>query len=207
MLQMKSKRVIADVNVPVLGDRVPQRGNWLSRGIGRIVMKLLGWRFAGSIANIPKLVAIGAPHTSQWDVFISLFAFSALGVRVSWMAKESAFWWPLGIILRWTGGISIVRDSKQGVVEQLVAQFNTNEQLALALSPEGTRRKVQRWKTGFYHIAVGANVPIMGVAIDYGTKTITFSAPFHPTGDLETDLPEIQAFFATATAKYEDKRS
>ena len=190
------------VSVPVLGEAIPQRNAPILRSIGTGFMRLLGWQFVGTVPNITKLVAIGAPHTSTWDVILAVAAFWALDVRLTLMAKDSLFFWPLGPFMRWLGAVPIDRSRAAGLVEQMVEQLEASDRMIVALAPEGTRSKVEKWKTGFYHIAYGASVPIICVGIDFGRKQIIFREPFIPTGNLDEDLAIMQEWFSHMTAKH-----
>ena len=181
---------------PQLGGALPRRGNLVSRTIGRLVIRMWGWRFTGELPDVSKAVVIVAPHTSNWDFVLGVAGMFAVGVRFSWLGKHTLFKGPAGGTMRWLGGIAVDRRSSSGVVEQIVALFHTSGNLILGMSPEGTRSHVDRWKTGFYHIAAGAGVPIVPISFDYGTRTIRFGEPLAPSGDLESDLPVLKRFYS-----------
>ena len=183
------------------------QGGAFSRWLGRTVLRLSGWKILGEIPAIPEMVIIVAPHTSNWDFIIGIAAKLALNLKASWLGKHSIFFWPLTPLLRHLGGIPVDRNSAQGVVEDVAHLFKTRDHLVLALSPEGTRKRVEKWKTGFYRIAVLAAVPILMIRLDYATKAITIGPLLHPTGDLEQDLTHISEFFAGATGKHPDQFS
>jgi 1-acyl-sn-glycerol-3-phosphate acyltransferase len=181
---------------PALGDALPRRGNGLSRALGAGLLRVFGWRIEGTLPDEPRLLGIGAPHTSNWDFVFSIAAMLALGLRANWIGKHTLFRWPLGGLMRWLGGIPVDRTRSRGFVEQVVGMFNSRDALLLGIAPEGTRKKVDRWKTGFYHIAHGAGVPILPIYWDYGRKVLGFGPPITPTGDLKADLERIYAFYA-----------
>ena len=183
------------MKVPVLPKAVPKRGNWLSAALGRWGLGLAGWRFEGNFPDIPKCVVIVAPHTSNWDFPVGLAAMYALGLRVAFLAKHSLFRPPFGAFLRWWGGVPVDRGAAHGVVEQSAQVMKERERLYLVVAPEGTRRKVARWKSGFYRIAHAAGVPLVPVAFDYRERVVHLMPPFEPSGDYEADLPRIQALF------------
>ena len=141
------------------------------------------------------MVVIAAPHTSNWDFVIAITALGAMGVRVTWIAKHTLFKWPYGRIMRALGGIPVDRRGSHGLVAQTTEEFRTNEDLVIALMPEGTRRRTTRWRTGFYHIAVGADVPIVPAYLDYRVCRIGIGSPMEPTGDVEADLQAINEFY------------
>ena len=178
-----------------IGTQVPRRGNFVSRGIGYLILRGMGWRLEGSIPDLPKMVLLGAPHTSNMDGVIGLSTLFWLGIKASTMIKDSAFKGVMGAILRWMGAIPINRRSPKGVVEQSVDAFNNNSKMFLLIAPEGTRSNATEWKRGFYHIAYGAQVPILPAACDYKKKIITFGPAVMPNGDYARDLQTILGFY------------
>jgi len=187
--------------VPTLGGALPRRGSWLLRQLARVVLRAWGWRFEGDLPNVAKAVAIVAPHTSNWDFVLGLLGVFAVGVRVSWLGKHTLFKAPFRGLLRWLGGIPIDRRSSSGAVEQIVARFRDSEALLLGLSPEGTRKAVARWHTGFWHIAAGAGCPIVPIAFDWGPRAIRFGSPVQPSGDMAADFAELERFFSGVVGK------
>ena len=188
-------------NTPIPSDHLPQRGNAISRLLGGGLLAMLGWRFEGNLPQLSKIVAIGAPHTSSYDVYIAVFAFWALGIRVNWMAKHTLFKGLPGIFFRWMDAVPIKRDAAHGVVDQMTDALATSEKFILAVAPEGTRAKVDRWKTGFYHIANKANVPILPVGLDFANKVISLGNCLWPTGELEADIEYLQSLYANIAAR------
>jgi 1-acyl-sn-glycerol-3-phosphate acyltransferase len=189
------------VGMPELGPSVPSRGGRCSRAVGALAFDAIGWRVAGRLPDLPQFVVVVAPHTSNWDFVVGVFLKMGLGLRASFLAKHSLFWWPLGTWLRYMGGIPVDRSQPGGVVESVLARFRSHPQLVLAVTPSGTRRKDARWKTGFYNIARGAGVPVVPVAFDYGSRTATLGDPVPLSGDTETDMAAVQAAFATARGR------
>lgn len=167
----------------------------LLRWVSIASLKLFGWQIKGDFPNIPKFVIIAAPHTSNWDLPLMLICVFYFRAKIYWMGKSSIFNKPFGTICKWMGGIPIDRSKTNNVVEQSVNQFNKKEQLALTVPPTGTRKKVIKWKTGFYHIANDAKVPIALSFLDYKTKTAGFGPLFYPTGDIVADMKEITRFY------------
>lgn len=168
-----------------------------------IFLKMLGWHVEGEIPDIKKFVIIAAPHTSNWDFPISLAVAFALKIKIYWMGKAAIFRWPFGAACRWLGGIPIDRSRSHNVIEQCIQAFNERDKLIMVIPPEGTRKKVSSWKTGFYHIARGANVPIVLGFLDYRHKKGGIGPIFYPTGRIESDMKEIKAFYATITGKHQ----
>ena len=177
--------------------------------VGRIWARLflgaIGWKKEGELPHPQKFVMIAAPHTTNWDLPIMLALGFLLRGKLFWMTKDSVFRWPFGGFLRWLGGIPIDRSKANGVVGQCIDLFAQHDELILAVPPEGTRKKVRSWKTGFYYIALGAQVPIALGYLDYKRRRGGVERLFYPTGDYDTDIREIQAFYKTITPKYPDK--
>jgi len=175
-------------------------GNYLPRNraaewLGRSVLKLMGWRIEGQLPKLDKFVAIGAHHTSNWDFVIFIALKFVLRLNARWFGKHSIFRWPFGGLMRNWGGIPIHRDRQLNTVEQAIQAFREHDEFILVLSPEGTRKKVERWKMGFYHIALGAGVPIVLGALDYQNRRVVIGPIFQPTGDEKADLTAMLAFF------------
>lgn len=191
-----------DFYIPVLGPSLPRRGNRLTLGAGRLVLRTLGWRLEGVLPDEPKLVAIGAPHTSNWDFIIAMATMFTLGVRISWMGKHSLFVGPIGVFMRWLGGLAIDRRAPRGSVAQVIEAFKATEKLIVAITPEGTRRAVTEWRTGFYRIADGAGVPILPIALDWQQKIVHFDDLFWPTGEVEADMERIKGRFREVPGKF-----
>lgn len=172
------------------------------RWIGRTVLRTFGWTLRGEAPAHAKCVLIAAPHTSNWDGFFMLAVSFALGVRLSWMVKHTLFRGPFGPVLRWLGGVAIDRTARHDVVEQMAAKFGDAESLVLSIAPEGMRRKTLYWKTGFYHIAVRAKVPIYFSYLDFGKKLTGVGPCLVPTGNLEADAKVIRAFYEGMNGKH-----
>lgn len=187
--------------VPRLGPAVPRRGNAISRRIGRAILQSGGWKFEGEVPDEPKFVIIVAPHTSNWDFIVGVGALFAIGFRISFLGKHTLFKWPLGIFMRWLGGIPVERSVSRDRVGENVAAFNSADQMILAVAPEGTRKLVTEWKSGFYHVAHGARVPIVPVAFDYGRKTIDLLSPFWTTGDTDGDIQNLRSLYKRVVPK------
>lgn len=186
----------APTDMAPLGDAIPRRGNWLTAAIGGTVLAVLGWRVTGGFPNVPRMVMIGAPHTSNWDFVVALAAAFRLRLGFSWVGKHLLFRRPFDAFFRWLGGVPVDRRASHGFVGQMVDVFAARPQFLLAIAPEGTRKRVERWKTGFYHIARGAGVPIVLVSFDTARKVIHVGPSFDATGDLDADLRRILAIYA-----------
>jgi len=177
----------------------------LMRSLAFSILKVFGWRLEGRLPDVNKLVVIAAPHTSNWDLPVLLSLAFALKAKACWLGKHTLFRWPYGFLFRWMGGIPVYRSASQNVVAQSVEMFRNSEKLILTIPPEGTRGKVSHWKTGFYYIALGAEVPIAMAFIDYKRKASGVGPTLYPTGDIEADMEIIRNFYINVTAKYPDK--
>ena len=168
----------------------------------RIILSLAGWHTEGRLPAIPKFVLVGAPHTSNWDLPYTLLTAFALKAPIHWMGKEAIFRRPFKGFFKWLGGIPVRRSQSHNLVEQSIQQFNRNDQLILTIAPAGTRKRVIRWKTGFYHIAFGSGVPIVLGFMDYRRKAGGIGPMVHPTGNMEADMETIKAFYDGVTGKH-----
>ncbi len=173
----------------------------------RIYWKLSGWKIAGSFPyNQKKMVLAVAPHTSMFDVMIGFGARNQLNItHAKFLGKKELFKGPLGWLLRKLGGTPVDRHSKHGVVEQAAALFSSHDEFLLALAPEGTRTKVDSLRSGFYHIARMAGVPILPVGFDFKTKQVVLGELLYPGTDEEADFKKILAFFSGFTGKHPEK--
>ena len=186
---------------PIVGEKVPKRKSYLLRWIGRFIFAIFGWGFKNEFPNIPKIVVIFGPHTSNWDFVFGIAAIFILGIKISWMGKQPFFRKPVGGILRWLGGIPIDRSSSHGMVDTMINQYKSMDKFILAIAPEGTRKKVEKWKSGFYRIATGADVPILMACFDYKNKSINFAPLIYPSGNLNADIEDMQLFFENIRGK------
>lgn len=166
------------------------------------IYRWCGWTVEGQAPDLRKYVIIAAPHTSNWDFFYTLLLAFIFRLKPTIMMKDDWFFWPLGPVFRWLGAIPINRRRSGNVVAQSVEAFNARSSLMLVVPPSGTRGKVVRWKTGFYHIACGAGVPILLGFLDYGRKAGGFGPVFHPSGDIARDLPEIRDYYSDVTGRH-----
>lgn len=193
-----------------IGPTTGKFGYW----IGRLYMWIFGWKVEGKIPEVSKFVLIAAPHTSNWDLLFMLGAANIFRIKVSWIGKHTIFKEPFGPLMRWLGGIPINRESPQGLVAQIVDQYNEKEKLVIAIPPSGTRKKRDYWKSGFYWIAHSAQIPVCCGFLDYAKKEAGFGLSFVPTGDLKQDMNRIREFYSgimgknpemTATIKLRDE--
>ena len=164
-----------------------------------LIYWLIGWKAVGLSVNHPeKFMLIIAPHTSNWDFMVGLFARYILGYgyNTKFLGKSSLFESPFGFFFYWIGGIPVYRNQKNNMVEQVVSKYaEAKGEFGIIISPEGTRKYVKEWKTGFYHIALKANVPIIPIGLDYGKKQVIATGVFYLTGNQEEDLQKLKALF------------
>ena len=170
--------------------------NRLIRWVARQLMRAGGWRLIGAFPDLPKAVLIGAPHSSNWDGIWGLAAKIAIGLDVRIVGKHQLFWWPLGPFLRRIGVIEVNREAAHGLVGQLSQRFADEERFWLGLAPEGTRKRVERWKPGFWKIAKAAGVPVVPAYFHYPDKVIGIGEPFVLTDDMDADIARIRAWYA-----------
>jgi len=168
----------------------------LLRLLAIATLRLIGWRGIGETPERQRFVLIAAPHTSNWDFPLMLLVVLQLRLRLYWMGKHSLFSFPFRGLMRWLGGIPIDRSRNHNTVDQVVQLYRQQDELVVLIPPEGTRKRVERWKTGFYHIANNAEVPIMLGYLDVSRHEAGLADYFQPTGDLEADMREIRAFYA-----------
>ncbi|OLF36803.1 lysophospholipid acyltransferase family protein [Psychrobacter sp. Cmf 22.2] len=191
-----------------LGDLVPRRGNKVAPIIASLMLKAAGWRTVGEIPNIPQAVVLALPHTSNVDGIYAIPSLFALDLKISIMGKHTLFKVPVfAQLLNWIGVIPIDRGNKGSVLQASIDKFKTGKPLFLGLAPEGTRQYTKEWKTGFYYLAVGANVPILPVAMDYKTKEIRFMSLVYPTGDIAGDLQKIYSQYQGVVPRYPERLS
>lgn len=181
--------------------------NPILRWLSLAVLKLAGWKIEGELpAGAQKCVVIAAPHTSNWDLPYTLMCAFVLRMHIYWMGKATIFKFPFGPLMRWMGGIAVDRSQSSNLVDASAQALRQAEgPLQLVVPPEGTRSKVRYWKTGFYWIAVTAEVPIVLAYLDFGRKVAGLGPMIHPTGDIERDMEVIKAFYAPIQGKYADK--
>jgi len=172
---------------------------------GNIVLKVLGWKVDNRIGELPpKAVVIAAPHTSMWDFVYGYYSYRAMGLRVKFLIKKESFFFPMGIWLRYLGGIPVDRFSKNTIKNDVVDAFNNTDRMILTITPEGTRAKVKRWKSGYHRIAEAAKVPVIIGFIDYKTKTAGLIKIYDLQGDSNYDTLEIMKYYTEFEGKHNE---
>ncbi len=181
-------------------NQIPKRlrGNRskLLRKFGRFGINMSGWSIKGKIPDEERIVLIAAPHTSNWDFILAMLAIFGLNIKVRWLGKHSIFKPGFKIFFEWLGGIPVYRDDPSSLIENVVNIVNEEKSIVIAMTPEGTRKKVKRWKTGFLRIAEQTNSKILLISIDAPTKIIKIGKIFNPSGDNEKDLAYIQKYYS-----------
>jgi 1-acyl-sn-glycerol-3-phosphate acyltransferase len=178
----------------------------LVHGAARSILRLVGWRTHVVPPPASSYVLIGAPHTSNWDFVLALLLMAAEKLPIRIMGKDSLFRGPTGVMMRSLGAIPVDRSQKANLVDQIAEIFSQYDDLIVGLAPEGTRAKSTRWRTGFYYIALKANVPIVMAYLDYGNKVCGLGTSFYPTGDIQADFEIIRDFYSGIRGKYPHKQ-
>ncbi len=190
--------------VPTLPPNAPQvRPNAFTRWLGRSILKFGGWRMVGTFPDLAKLMLIAAPHSSNWDGIFGFAAKMAMGLEVKVLGKHELFWWPLGPILHRLGVIGVDRNAARGVIEQVAAMIDGHDgKIWFVIAPEGTRKPVERWKTGFWKIAKAADVPVLPVYFHYPDKIIGIGPPFDLGDDMAADIARIRDWYRPWQGKH-----
>lgn len=169
------------------------------------ILKLCGWKLSVTVPDVPKCIICVAPHTSNWDFLWGKLAYAAVGRQAGFLIKEAWFFWPMKYFFRAMGGIPVPARRGSSLTQTLVEMFRNNTTMSLAITPEGTRSRTSRWRSGFLHIAYEAQIPIMLGVIDYKLKQIMIENEFIPSGDFDRDMAQIKRFYKPFTGKYPEK--
>lgn len=168
----------------------------ISQWIGRAVLKSMGWKVAGSIPNEKRILIVAAPHTSNWDFVIGMGALLGLNAKIRWIGKHTLFKPGISWFFRWLGGIPVNRKNPASLIEDISNMIKKDRGLMIGVAPEGTRKKINRWKTGFLRIAKTTQSKILFISIDAPSKTIKIASTlFTPTEDKENDLEFVKSYF------------
>ena len=167
----------------------------------KFIFWIFGWKVVDTQKYPKKCLVIAAPHTSNWDFLIGRCYAYVIGIAPKYLIKSELFLPILGNFFKWNGGIPVYRDSNNNIVDQISEIYNSSEEFILGISPEGTRKRVDKWKTGFYHIAVNSSVPILLLKLDYNSKEIGVFYEFYPTGDFNKDMKFIESQFKDSVGK------
>jgi 1-acyl-sn-glycerol-3-phosphate acyltransferase len=170
--------------------------------LGRAALRLFGWRIVGAPPELSKFIIAVAPHTSNWDFPVGVAAMFALDLDAHWFGKASLFRPPMGYVMRALGGRPVRRDTPEGMVAEMAGIVNAESKFLLALAPEGTRKRVEHWRTGFYRIAEATGIPIVPVWFDWSRHEIGIGAPVYVTGSIDHDLAAIKSLYRREMAKH-----
>lgn len=179
---------------PHMSDHSPRMGNAFTRWIGDVLLKVIGWKLVGRMPDVPKFIILGVPHTSNWDAIAASAAMLASGFRYTFLIKKEWFFWPMGPLFRSLGGFPVDRSQGRGVVEQLAELFESADKVCVGIPPEGTRSKVERYKTGYLRAAYAANVPVFICAFNGPDKEVVLDRLMPLSGDLEADNDAIKTY-------------
>lgn len=168
-------------------------------------MELFGWKIEGEKPQAAKFVMIAAPHTSNWDFPLLILFAAAFDVKISWLAKHSLFKPPMGFVMRALGGVPVVRHENQNMVDAMAQSFDDHDELAVVVPAEGTRARSEYWKSGFYHIAVKANVPIIPSYLDFGHRRGGFGPALVMSGSIPKDMDVFREFYAPMSGKFPEQ--
>lgn len=185
---------MAKYNNDIVPESAPRAGNFITRAIGSLMLKMLGWKMVGSLPNEKKLIIIGTPHTSNLDGILAVACMLSVGLRFSFMMKKEMFRFPFGGLFKALGGIPIDRGAKKNMVEQMTDWFETHDKVWLGLTPEGTRSKVNRYKKGYLYIAQAADVPIGLIGVNGHSKEVVLGKVWELSDDLDADNDAIKAY-------------
>jgi len=177
----------------------------MSGRISKFILWLFGWKVVKNEIKEKSYVIVAAPHTSNWDFIIARFGVSSVGIPQKVLMKKEMFFFPLKYLLNALGAMPIDRKGSLKMVDYIIELFKKKDDFIFSISPEGTRSHVEKWKTGFYHIATKANVPLVFGRLDYKKKVLEFSNVFYPTGDFSKDFVEIVNYFSGAEGFYPKK--
>ncbi|WP_299773651.1 1-acyl-sn-glycerol-3-phosphate acyltransferase [uncultured Pseudoteredinibacter sp.] len=175
-------------------ENMPRLGNTFSRWLGRCLLRMFGWTLEGTLPNEKKIMVALAPHTSNWDFVVAMPAIMGLGVKISYLMKKEAFFWPMAGTWRWLGGIPTDRSAAGGVVEQVASYYAEHDKCWVAITPEGTRSKVDKWKTGFIRIAHRCEVPVVVIGFDGPGKRIVIDKSYYSQGNYEAEADELRDY-------------
>ena len=163
----------------------------IKKNICKIIFRVFKWKILGKFSKVPKYIIAVAPHTSFYDFFIGILVRNIINEKINFIGKKELFGPLTGWFFRALGGVPVDRNSKKDTVSSIVEIFNKRKKFKLAIAPEGTRKKVKKWKTGFYYIALKAKIPILPVAFDYNNKNVIVHSLFYPTGNIEEDFKNL----------------
>ncbi len=182
-----------------------KRQPWWQR-VSRFILRLTGWKLVDEMPSEKKYILVGAYHTSNWDWVVGFFMMAGLGLKPRWIGKDALFRGIAGPVMRALGGISVVRGARENFVDQIVDVYKNSKELVIAIAPEGTRKYVDHWKTGFYHIANGARVSVAMAFLDYSKKICGIGGYFMPSGNIKADMQILREFYEGVIGKFPENQ-
>ena len=191
-----SKKIIR-ISESQIPERLRGKRSILLRKIARFGINISGWTIKGIVPDEERIVIIAAPHTSNWDFVLAMLAIFGLNIKLRWLGKHTIFKPGFKNFFKWLGGIPVYRDNPSNLIDNVVKIVKREKSIVIAMTPEGTRKKVKRWKTGFLRIAKQTQSKILLISIDAPTKSIEIGKIFSPTGDSEEDLEFIQKYYSS----------
>jgi len=191
-----SKKIIR-ISESQIPERLRGKRSILLRKIARFGINISGWTIKGMVPDEERIVIIAAPHTSNWDFVLAMLAIFGLNIKLRWLGKHSIFKPGFKNFFKWLGGIPVYRDNPSNLIDNVVKIVKKEKSIVIAMTPEGTRKKVKRWKTGFLRIAKQTHSKILLISIDAPTKSIEIGKIFNPTGNSEDDLAFIQKYYSS----------
>ncbi len=191
-----SKKIVR-ISESQIPERLRGKRSLLLRKIARFGINISGWTIKGRVPDEERIVIIAAPHTSNWDFVLAMLAIFGLNIKLRWLGKHSIFKPGFKIFFKWLGGIPVYRDNPSNLIENVVKIVKKEKSIVIAMTPEGTRKRVKRWKTGFLRIAKQTHSKILLISIDAPTKSIEIGKIFNPTGNSEDDLAFIQKYYSS----------
>lgn len=181
-------------NNSIVNDNVPRMGNAVTRAIGSGLLNLLGWKVEGALPNVPKVILLGEPHTSNWDFILIMMAAQSVGFRMSYLMKKEAFSWPLGGFFRWMGGIPIERQKGKDAIAAIETILQESDNIFLAITPSGSRSPKESFKTGYLRLAHTTDTPLFIIGLHAPTKSIILDQLIDATGPLKTQNKSIKHY-------------
>lgn len=173
--------------------------------LAKLILRIVGWDVSITAPNYPKCIICVAPHTSNWDFILGKLAYLSVGRNAGFLMKEAWFFFPMGLFFKSIGGVPVPKKKGTSLVDAIIHKFNNSDKLCIAITPEGTRSKVSQWRSGLFHIAKGANVPILLGKFDFKNKKIFVDDEFSMTGDVEHDMKALKNYYKGANACYPEK--
>ncbi len=193
--------------VPQMPPRVAKGGSAFTRWLGLSLLRLAGWQVTGGLPDREKVLVIAAPHTSNWDWLVAILGLWAMGLRMNYLIKDTALWWPASVFIRATGGIPVNRAEPAGIAESVAKRILEADRIIMVITPEGTRSRVEQWKTGFLRIAAVSSLPVVQVSWDYPSRTIHLGPEAQLTGDTEADIAAIRQYYRQFTGRNPENQS